>query len=67
MSKNAKVVKEIRVPLTHYQGEPRADWLIKVYEVSNGYGVLAEGHNFGPFDDMLLKKILSPFKAHLNA
>ena len=67
MSKKETLIKEVRVPLTHYQGDPRAEWVVQVYELNTEYRVATEECNFNNTDNDIISKILIPLDPILNA
>ena len=67
MSKKETLIKEVRVPLTHYQGDPRAEWVVQVYELNTEYRVATEECNFNNTDNDIISKILIPLESILNA
>ena len=67
MSKKETLIKEVRVPLTHYQGDPRAEWVVQVYELNTEYRVATEEYNFNNTDNDIISKILIPLEPILNA
>ena len=67
MSKKETLIKEVRVPLTHYQGDPRAEWVVQVYELNTEYRVATEECNFNNTDNDIISKILIPLEPILNA
>lgn len=67
MSKKETLIKEVRVPLTHYQGDPRAEWVVQVHELNTEYRVITEECNFNRADNDIISKILTPLEPVLNA
>ena len=67
MSKKETLIKEVRVPLTHYQGDSRAEWVVQVYELNTEYRVVTKECNFNNTDNEIISKILTPLEPALNA
>ena len=65
MSKKETLIKEVRVPLTHYAYNPPAEWVIRVYKKGDAYSVITDEHAFCHVDEAIIQRIFEPIKHDL--
>lgn len=55
-------IYEARVPVTHYQGDSRAEWVVRVDKVGRTYSVSGSEYAFCDVDDRIIEAIFEPYE-----
>lgn len=65
MSKS-NVVYEARVPVTHYQGDGRAEWVVKAVKLGRTYSVSGSEYSFSDVDNRIIGAIFENYQDDLR-
>lgn len=65
MSNKSTLIKEIRVPLTHYAYNHPAEWVIGVHKEGDTYNIVTSEHEFCHVDEAIIQRIFEPIKHDL--
>lgn len=63
--KKSNIIYEARVPVTHYQGDGRAEWVVKAIKSGRTYSVFGDEYAFCHIDNDLIDAIFESYEEDL--